>query len=232
MRRHGLTIDSLLSADVVTADGRLLDVSAERHPDLFWAIRGGGGNFGVATRFRYRLHPVESATGGMLVLPATPETIEAFVAAADEAPDEVSTIANVMPAPPLSFVPEEQHGRLVVLAMMLHVGPSGASRQALAPFREIAPPIADLLRPMSYDEIYPPDKAGTTTASARTMFVDTIDRGVAAEILGRLAASSAQMPVAQIRVSAERWHGCRRMQPPSRTVEADHAQSRGRLCDT
>ena len=66
VRKHGLTIDSLLAADVVTADGQMLRVDAEHHPDLFWAIRGGGGNFGVATRFKYRLHPVESIVGGML----------------------------------------------------------------------------------------------------------------------------------------------------------------------
>ena len=110
MRKHGLTIDDLLAADVVTADGQLLRADADTHPDLFWAIRGGGGNFGVVTRFQYRLHPVDSVTGGMLVLPATPETIAGFIAAADAAPEELSTIANVMPAPPMPFVPEEHHG--------------------------------------------------------------------------------------------------------------------------
>jgi FAD/FMN-containing dehydrogenase len=82
VRKHGLTIDDLLAAEVVTADGRLLRVDAETHPDLFWAIRGGGGNFGVATRFRYRLHEVDTIVGGMLVLPATPEVIASFVAEA------------------------------------------------------------------------------------------------------------------------------------------------------
>src|SRR3712207_7222544 len=75
VRKHGLTIDDLLAAEVVTADGELLRVDAERHPDLFWAIRGGGGNFGVVTRFQYRLHQVDTIVGGMLVLPATPEVI-------------------------------------------------------------------------------------------------------------------------------------------------------------
>ena len=75
VRKHGLTIDNLLAAEVVTADGRLLHVDAEHHPDLFWAIRGGGGNFGVVTRFQFRLHDVEPVVGGMLVLPATPETV-------------------------------------------------------------------------------------------------------------------------------------------------------------
>src|SRR5213079_2963240 len=79
VRKHGLTIDDLLAADVVTADGQLLRADAENHPDLFWALRGGGGNFGVATRFQYRLHELPSAVGGMLFLPATPEVISGFM---------------------------------------------------------------------------------------------------------------------------------------------------------
>src|SRR6185437_7111977 len=70
VRKHGLTIDSLLAAEIVTADGNLLRTDSETHPDLFWAIRGGGGNFGVATRFKFRLHNVDAIVGGMLVLPA------------------------------------------------------------------------------------------------------------------------------------------------------------------
>ena len=97
-RKHGLTIDSLLAAEVVTADGEMLRVDEKSHPDLFWAIRGGGGNFGVATRFRFRLHEVTQVVGGLLVLPATAETIAGFVAAAEAAPEELTTIANVMPA--------------------------------------------------------------------------------------------------------------------------------------
>jgi FAD/FMN-containing dehydrogenase len=99
VRAYGLTIDDLLAADVVTADGRLLRTDAEAHPDLFWAIRGGGGNFGVATRFRFRLHELPSVVGGMLFLPATPEVIAGFVAESEAAPEELSAIANVMPAP-------------------------------------------------------------------------------------------------------------------------------------
>jgi FAD/FMN-containing dehydrogenase len=201
VRKHGLTIDSVLAADVVTADGRVLHVDAGSHPDLFWAIRGGGGNFGVVTRFRYQLSPMEGSIGGMLVLPATPDTIASFVEAAEEAPDELSTIANVMPAPPMPFLPKEYHGRLVLLAMLFHAGPSDAGQQALAPFRTLAEPLADLLRPLSHGEMYPPENGEQPPpATARTLFVDEVDRAVAAEILGRLAASSAQMPVAQLRV--------------------------------
>ena len=107
VRKHGLTIDSLLAAEIVTADGELHRVDAEHEPDLFWAIRGGGGNFGVATRFRFALHPLDTVVGGMLLLPATVDTIEGFMAEAEAAPEELSSIANVMRAPPMPFVPEE-----------------------------------------------------------------------------------------------------------------------------
>src|SRR4029079_12124962 len=113
----------LLATEVVTADGRTRRVDAEHDPDLFWAIRGGGGNFGVATRFKFRLHPVDTVVGGMLALPATPQTLARVVAAAEAAPDELSAIANVLPAPPLPFIPAEHHGKLTILAVLVHAGP-------------------------------------------------------------------------------------------------------------
>ncbi|HET8916179.1 MAG TPA: FAD-binding protein, partial [Propionibacteriaceae bacterium] len=105
VRTHGLTIDDLLAAEVVTADGQLLRANAEDHPDLFWALRGGGGNFGVATRFKFRLHPLGQVVGGMLLLPASAEVLAEFIALAEAAPEELSTIANVMPAPPRRLFP-------------------------------------------------------------------------------------------------------------------------------
>jgi len=201
VRKDGLTIDDLLAADVVTADGELLRVDAESHPDLFWAVRGGGGNFGVATRFRFRLHELDEIVGGMLLLPATPKVIARFVAVAEAAPDELSTIANVMPAPPMPFVPAEHHGRLVVMALLAYAGPAEAGERAVAPFRALATPIADLVRPMRYPEIYPPeDGSYHPTAVGRTMFVDAIDEGVAETIFEHLQASDATMRVAQLRV--------------------------------
>jgi FAD/FMN-containing dehydrogenase len=201
VRKHGLTIDSLLAADVVTADGELLQTDAETHPDLFWAIRGGGGNFGVATRFQYRLHPVGTVVGGMLVLPATADVVAGFIAAAEAAPDELSTIANVMPAPPMPFLPEEHHGKLVVMALMVHAGDIEAGERAVAPFRALAEPLVDMLRPMPYPEIYPPDDPDyRPLAVARTMFIDRVDRSVAETIIDRLQASDASMRVAQLRV--------------------------------
>ena len=121
-RKYGLTIDSVLAAEVVTAAGDCLRVDAASHPDLFWAIRGGGGNFGVVTRFQYRLHPVDRIVGGMLLLPATADVIVKVIDAAAAAPEELTIIANVMPAPPMPFVPEAQHGQLSVLILLCYAG--------------------------------------------------------------------------------------------------------------
>ncbi|HEU5224699.1 MAG TPA: FAD-binding oxidoreductase [Actinomycetota bacterium] len=201
VRKHGLTIDDLLAAEIVTADGELLHADEDAHPDLFWAIRGGGGNFGVATRFRFRLHELDTVVGGMLMLPATAETIEGFVALADAAPRELSTIANVMPAPPLPFVPEERRGQLVLLGLMCYAGDAEDGAKALAPFRALAEPVVDMLRTMPYPEVYPPEEAGFhPTGVLRTSFVDAIDHASADTILERLEASTAQMSVTQFRV--------------------------------
>jgi len=201
VRKHGLTIDDLLGAEIVTADGQLLGVDAWPHPDLFfWAIRGGGGNFGVVTRLHYRLQEVDEIVGGMLVLPATPEVIASFVAEAQAALEELSTIANVMVAPPMPFLAAGAHGELVIMAMVVYAGEVDEGERAIAPFRALATPLADMVRPMRYSEIYPPEEGDFhPTAVVRTMFIDAIDRPVAQTIVEHLKASSAQMGVAQIR---------------------------------
>jgi len=201
VRKYGLTIDSLLAAEIVTADGQCRFVDAKHHPDLFWAIRGGGGNFGVATRFKFQLHPVDTIVGGLLVLPATPDTIAGFIAAAETAPDDLSAIINVMPAPPLPFLPAEKHGQLVIFAILVHVDGGETGQRAVAPFRALATPLADMIRPMRYPEIYPPDDDSYhPTAVGRTMFVDKIDRPVAETICDYLQSSNASVRVAQLRV--------------------------------
>ena len=201
VRKHGLTIDDLISTEVVTADGELLHVDAGTHPDLFWAIRGGGGNFGVATRFEFRLHEVDEILGGMLILPATPDTIASFVNEAEAAPEELSTIANVMLAPPMPFLPAEVHGKLIIMAMLVYAGGVDEGERVIAPFRALAEPIADMVKPMRYPEIYPPNEGDHhPVASARTMFVDAIDRPMAQTMVEYLRASTAQMAAAEIRV--------------------------------
>ena len=200
-RKLGLTIDSVLAAEVVTADGQHLHVDADRHPDLFWAIRGGGGNFGVVTRIRFRLHPLPQFTGGLLVLPATPETIAGFVAASLAAPEELSTIGNVMPAPPMPFLPPEAHGRLVIIGMMAYAGDSAGAERALAPFRALATPVADLVKEQPYSAMYPPeDPNAHPTAIGRTLFIDDVDQPKAELMVDYLTKSDAAIRVAQLRV--------------------------------
>jgi FAD/FMN-containing dehydrogenase len=201
VRKHGLTIDHLLGAEVVTADGRVLEVDADRHPDLFWAIRGGGGNLGIVTRFDYRLHPVDMVTGGMLALPATTETIAGLVAEAEAAPEELSLIANVLRAPPMPFLPPELVGSQVLLVMLVHAGPLDEGERAVAPFRALAPPVADFVRAMPFPEMFPAEGQHAPPRSVmHAFFSDALDRDGARQLLERLQASSAQLPAVQIRV--------------------------------
>ena len=200
-RKLGLTVDAVLAFELVTADGELITADADNHPDLFWALRGGGGNFGVVTRIKFRLSPLEHFTGGMLLLPATAETIAGFVRAAREAPEELSSIAMVMPAPPMPFLPAEAHGKTVLLAMMAYAGDDDAAKAALAPFRALATPLADFVKPGPYAGMYPPeDPSQHPTIVSINQFVNDIGIDEAETILGYLAESDAQIRVCQIRV--------------------------------
>jgi FAD/FMN-containing dehydrogenase len=201
VRKHGLTIDDVLAAEVVTADGELLEVDDATHPDLFWALRGGGGNFGVVTRLQFRLHEVDEVLGGMLVLPASADVITGLVAAAEAAPEELSVIANIAKAPPVPFIPAEGHGKPVVLANVVYAGDVEAGGRALAPIRALAPPFADMVRPIRYPQIYE-GAGGASAAYAATtnMLVDGLEPGAAQAILDGLETSAAQMPAVQLRV--------------------------------
>jgi FAD binding domain-containing protein/berberine-like enzyme len=204
-RKHGLTIDSLVAADVVTADGTLRRTDATHEPDLFWAIRGGGGNVGVVTRFQYRLERLGDAYGGMLFLPANADTIAGFIAAAEAAPEELGTIANVMNCPPMPFIPEELHGSLVIMGMIFWSGDPAEGPAVVAPFRALATPLADFVRPMRYPEMFPPEEPQPEGApkflpSSRILFMTHVDREVAQSIVDTIATAPSKMGVAQIRV--------------------------------
>ncbi|MEO5703502.1 MAG: FAD-binding oxidoreductase [Candidatus Limnocylindrales bacterium] len=207
VRKHGLTIDNLLAAELVTADGQFVRADPATNPELFWALRGGGGNFGVVTRFQYRLVELSEIVGGMLFLPATAETVERFVALAGEAPEEMSTIANVMPCPPMPFVDEGWHGKVVIFALMCFAGDTAAGEAAMRPFRDLAAlggldaPIADLVKPMTYPEMFPPeDPDYHPTAVSLNLLLDRVDHATAATMMDRLETSNASVRVAQIRV--------------------------------
>ena len=155
MRKHGLTIDNLHAADVVTADGVLLRASADEHPDLFWALRGGGGNFGVVTAFEFRLHPVGPAVlAGPILWDATDarEVLRFYRDFVRDAPDELGTVVRFGTAPPLPVIPEALHWRPVVMMGTCYAGPIEDGEQRLRPLRACRTPLLDLVGPKSYVE--------------------------------------------------------------------------------
>jgi FAD/FMN-containing dehydrogenase len=146
MRTHGLTCDNLLSADLVTADGQLRTVSATSHPDLFWAIRGGGGNFGVATSLEYRLHPVgPTVLAGLIVHPRAQarEVLRFYRDFTRTAPDELGAYAALVTAP---------DGMPVVALVVCYHGAIDAGERVLRPLRGFGAPVADLVQPMPYTQ--------------------------------------------------------------------------------
>ena len=151
-RRHGLSCDNLLAADVVTADGRLVTASTEEHPDLFWALRGGGGNFGVVTSFEFRLHPVSTVYGGPVFYPvaqsgAILRFYRDFIA---QAPPELSAFFGYHIAPPAPFVPDHLYGHAVCAIVTCYTGPLDQAEQAVEPIRAAGPVALDLMGPMPY----------------------------------------------------------------------------------
>jgi FAD/FMN-containing dehydrogenase len=152
-RRFGMSIDNLLAADVVTADGNLLRASAEQNEDLFWAIRGGGGNFGVVTMFEFALHPVgPEVYGGLVVLPldAAKDALMKYRAAALAMPEDLTVWSVVRLAPPLPFLPAEVHGKPVIVFASCYNGPLENGPAALEPVRHFGEPCGEHLGPMPY----------------------------------------------------------------------------------
>lgn len=199
-RRYGLTIDALLSAQVVTADGRVREVDAEHDPDLFWALRGGGGNFGVVTALTLRLESVPEATGGLLVLPATGPALAGFLAAAEAAPRELTTIVTVMPCPPLPSVPAEHHGAPVLFTNLVHVGPPEQAPEVLAPFRALAVPLADLIRTAPYADLLGWEDIPRLPFASRTNFLEELDADGAEQVIRAVASGPGPTRLVQLRV--------------------------------
>jgi FAD/FMN-containing dehydrogenase len=153
MRRHGLAADNLLSADVVTADGALLTTSLDSEPDLLWALRGGGGNFGVVTSFEFALHPVgPMVVGGAVFHPAedAAELLRFYVDWTRDLPDELTTMMAFLTGPPEPFIPADRQGTPLVAVAVCHIGDPADADEALAPLRAFGEPVADVIGPMPY----------------------------------------------------------------------------------
>ena len=152
-RKCGYTVDNLLSVETVTADGQILTASEIENPELFWGTRGGGGNFGVVTRFEFRLHPIgPTVLGGMLMYPApmAAAVLRNFRDVMADAADEVGSGVALLTAPSEEFVPEPVRGQPVVGVIVCYAGPVEEGEQALRPLREFGPPAADMVAPMPY----------------------------------------------------------------------------------
>jgi FAD/FMN-containing dehydrogenase len=153
MRKHGLTVDNLLAVDLVTANGEQLRVDVESEPDLFWGLRGGGGNFGIATAFEFRLHPVgPMVLGGPIFWPIEelPRVLRFLREFAPSAPDELGITLGIMPAPPAPFIPVEWFGKPVAGLVLMWTGDPADGQRAIVPLRELAAPVADAVRPIPY----------------------------------------------------------------------------------
>jgi FAD/FMN-containing dehydrogenase len=152
VRKHGLACDNLISADVVTADGRLLHASKDENTDLFWAIRGGGGNFGIVTSFEFEVHPAGTVLAGLVIHPASraSDALRFWREFETTTPPELTFGALLFSAPPAPFIPEEAHGAPVVAMGGVFTGDMEVGEKVVQPLRNWGPPIADILQPMPY----------------------------------------------------------------------------------
>jgi FAD/FMN-containing dehydrogenase len=151
-RKYGLSCDNLVSAEVVTADGQVVTASERDHADLFWALRGGGGNFGVVTTFEYRLHPVADVYGGPIAYPVdrTEDILRFYREYITESPEELGGFVGFHLAPPLPFLPEEWHFKNVCLAVPCWAGPVDEGEKMIKPFLEVVEPVGSMVGRMPY----------------------------------------------------------------------------------
>ncbi len=151
-RTYGLSCDNLLSVDVVTADGRFVTASADENEDLFWGVRGGGGNFGVVTSFEFRLHPVSTVFGGLVMYPIekSRDILRFYRDYIATAPTDMGAYFGFHMAPPAPFIPEHLQGKHVCVIAVCYVGPLEKAEEAVRPIRQVGPPVLDLLGPIPY----------------------------------------------------------------------------------
>lgn len=201
VRKYGLTIDHLISAEIVTADGSLITAGETEHADLFWALRGGGGNFGVVTSFKFGLVPVGTVYAGMLAFSATPDTVTNYLKIASEAPEELSAIAMMMLAPPMPMMPAEYVGKPILMILMCYAGNPQEGESAVAPIRALSTPIAQMVGPMPYIALYKFTEESSTSGPAcvRSVFLDGLDEATAAALIEQLEHATSPASIIQFR---------------------------------
>ncbi|GAA3882411.1 FAD-binding oxidoreductase [Leifsonia kafniensis] len=199
-RRDGLTIDALIDAQLVLADGSVVRAAANENEDLFWGLRGGGGNFGVVTSLSMRLEHTPMVTGGLVVFEASGATVAALFEAGLHAPDALSLMINVTRGPRAPFLPEQFHGRPIVTAIMCHSGNPEEAAAALAPVRAAGKVIVDNIKVGPYPALFAlaADQAGTRTVR-RTGFLDSISEDDANSALELVAAAPTEVALVNLR---------------------------------
>jgi FAD/FMN-containing dehydrogenase len=201
MAKYGLAADNLLSAELVTADGEVLQVDAESHPDLFWAIRGGGGNFGIATSFTYRLHPLEMVVGGLIAHPieAGPDLLRFYRDAAAATSDDLTVFAGLVHAP-------DGSGAKLSAMVVCHTGRPEEAERDLEPFKTWGSPLVVEVGPMPYpvmntllDEGFP--------AGSLNYWLSSFTQGIPEELISIAAERFASAPSTMAAILFEHFHG-------------------------
>jgi hypothetical protein len=208
--KHGLACDNLISADVVTADGRLLTASEEQNEDLFWGIRGGGGNFGVVTAFGYRLHPVGAVLAGGLSYPLSKahEVLHFYHGFASGCPDELCTTASVGVTP---------DGDGVVGVSVCYCGPTDEGERLLRPLREFGSPLADNIQPMAYTTLQSAHDAGFPPGR-RHYWKSSYLKDLSDEAIEVMVGFVSEMPSASTGVGLQQMHGAASRVDPTATA--------------
>jgi len=201
MAKHGLAADNLLSVELITAAGEVLDVDADSHPDLFWALRGGGGNFGVASSFTYRLHQVGAVTGGLIAHPieAAPELLRFYRDALADASDELTVFAGMVHAP-------DGSGAKLAALVVFHTGDPQTAERELAPFKDFGSPLMVQVGPMPYPQMNTLLDAGYP-AGALNYWLSSFTRGLPDALIDTAVERFATVPSPMTAILFEHFHG-------------------------
>jgi FAD/FMN-containing dehydrogenase len=201
MAKYGLAADNLQAIELVTAAGEVLDVDADSHPDLFWALRGGGGNFGIAASFTYRLHPVQTVTGGLIAHPidAAPDLLRFYRDAVADASDDLTVFAGLVHAPDGSGV------KLAAL-VVFHAGDPEQADRELAPFKTFGSPLMVQVGPMPYPQMNTLLDAGFPEG-ALNYWLSSFTQGLSDELIDTAVERFASTPSAMTSILLEHFHG-------------------------
>jgi FAD/FMN-containing dehydrogenase len=201
MAKHGLAADNLLGVELVTAEGEVLDVNADSHPDLFWALRGGGGNFGIATSFTYRVHPLEMVVGGLIAHPieAAPDLLRFYRDAVAGCSDDLTVFAAVVHAP-------DGSGMKLAAMVVFHTGDPAQAEQDLAPFTSWGSPLMVQVGPMPYPVMNTLLDAGYPDG-ALNYWLSSFTRGLPDGLIDTIAERFAVVPSPMTVILLEHFHG-------------------------